>query len=316
MVCIVRSFGVIAICACLSACGSSSDDAAPASGGQGGASGAAGASGSGGAAGAAGCTGDPAPEARCIGSVSGRVVDAVGAGVAARSVSVCGGICYYGESDATGAFSVLVDARLDPSQYSTLPHGRPDRTSFYFALPADASDDVTLGDLLVLELPPSGPLLVVKSDKAGAPAQTVVSNGVTLDVPDGVSVKIDVEDIAEGDLGKMFRALRIPDDKMSAFADPSLGLSALFQLTPFEAEMRDAAGQPALARIGFDNIGLPPGTAVELLGLGSYLFPEWIAPAQFQVVATGAVTSDGSRIELDPGQGLGYLTWVGIREKQ
>lgn len=281
----------------------------------------AGASGSGGAGGAGGqgalrrVTAIHHAAARCIDSVSGRVVDASGAGVPSLSVSVCGGICYYGESDANGAFTVSVAARLDPAAYSTLPHGRPNRTSFYFALPSAASGSVPVGDLLVLDLPATGPALVVKSDKAGAPAQTVSSGGVTLEVPDGVSVKIDVEDIELGDVGKMFRALRIPDAHMAAFADPALGLAALYQLTPFEAAMRDASNAPTEVRLSFDNVGLAAGTPVEILGLGSYLFPEWVPAGQFQVVATGAVSADGSRIEMDPGEGVGYLTWVGIREK-
>ncbi len=231
--------------------------------------------------------------------------------------SVCGPVCFYGETDDTGAFTVTVNTRVQPPLYSVLVHGRPSRTSYYVRLPADAEGDVTVGDVLLLELPPTGPELIVKSDKLGAPAQTLESDGTSLDVAEGVAVKLDVEDIVLQDEGKQFRALRVPPEHHSAFVSQSLGVEMLFAFTPFEAAFVDDAGAPARARLTFSNPVWPAGTAVEFLALGSYLFADWVEPATFEVVATGTVTvtADGNRVEMDPGEGIEYLTWLGVRAK-
>ncbi len=179
------------------------------------------------------------------------------------------------------------------------------------------AESVEVGDLPLLDLPPSGPSLVVWHEKQGAPAQTVTSGELTLEIGAGTQVKLDVEDVALGDEGKQFRALGIPAAKRPAFAGEALGLGALWALTPFEAAVIDEqSGSPALARISADNtLGLPADTAVEWLALGSYLFADWVKPAAFEVVASGKVSTDGTRIEMDAGQGVRYLTWLGVRKK-
>ncbi|HMR80607.1 MAG TPA: hypothetical protein PKD61_36105, partial [Polyangiaceae bacterium] len=232
---------------CLLALGCSSESAS--ADGSGGASTGGGAGAGGADAGA--CSGDPSPQARCIQSVSGRVVDEKGAGIPKLLMSVCGSICYYGETEADGAFKVAVGARLDPAQYSTLPHGRPDRTNFYFQLPDSAADDFVAGDLLSLALPSGGEALVVKSDQNGAPAQSVTHAGVTLDVPSGVVVKIDVEDIALGNDGKLFRALRVDPAQHAAFVAPNMNVAELFHFTPFETGFQDDQGKPTKVQLSF-----------------------------------------------------------------
>jgi hypothetical protein len=130
-------------------------------------------------------------------------------------------------------------------------------------------------------------------------------------------VKLDVEDVASDALGRQFRALSIPAAQRDAFADPKLSVTALWALTPFEAAIVDEATlAPALARLTAENtLGLPADTPVEWLALGSYLFADWVKPARFEVVATGKVSSDGARVEMDAGQGVRYLTWLGVRKK-
>jgi hypothetical protein len=300
---------------CFFGCGN--DDKASDANGGGGTAGAA-ADAGGDAFGQGGCNDDPRfrpPGGVCLEHVSGTVVDGTGAPVPSLSVSVCGPVCYYGESDATGAFDVEVLAHVIPKDYSTLPHGRPNRTSFYYQLPLDAAGSIAVGELRILDLPPTGPSLIVKSDKQGAPLQTVTSGAITLTVPDGVSVKIDVEDIALGAEGKMFRALAIPADQRDHFAPPALGLVALYALTPFEVAFVDAAtSDPALVQLEFDNeAALPADSKVEFLGLGSYLFPTWVPPAEFQVVATGTVSADGQKLVMGAGEGVPHLTWLGVR---
>ncbi|MBK7581944.1 MAG: hypothetical protein IPI67_17270 [Myxococcales bacterium] len=308
---------------CLSCGKDDSSGAASGGGGSGGSGGTSGSGGSGGTAGAAGsagaapCTNDGGPNAVCVLSVKGRAVDALGSPVPGLSTSVCGSVCWYGESDATGAFTVTVGERIPVDQYSSLPHGRPDRTNFYFALPSAASEIIDVGDLTLLDLPKTGPGLVVRSDKQGAPAQSVKSGELTLSVSAGTQVKLDVEDVALDAAGKQFRALSVPAAQRALFAPASLNLVALFALTPFESAIVDeTTALPALAQLSADNTpNLPAGTPVEWLALGSYLFDDWVKPAAFAVVATGSVSADGARIEMDAGQGVRYLTWVGVRAK-
>jgi hypothetical protein len=310
--------------------GASSGDAGSSSGGSGGSAGNGGTGGSGGTGGGAlGTTGDPDAGERCTpGSagptassvclleVRGRVVDEAGAPIPALVTSVCGPICYDGDTDATGAFSVRPGVHLELRDYSVTPHGRPNRAGFYFQLPIDSTASIIdIGELPLPAIPVDGPTLVVRTDRAGAPAQTASNGDLTLEVSAGVQIKLDVEDVLAADLGKKFRVLSIPADQRARFANPALGIRALSALAPFESSfITDRDESLALARLSFKNsAGFAAGTAIEVLALGTYLFPEWIQPAAFVPVATARVTSDGGRIEMDPGQGLSHLTWVGLR---
>lgn len=302
---------------CCAGCGSGErGSAASGVGGVAGAGGSAGAA-TGGSAGQPACAEDHGPDAVCVLRVEGRTVDQAGAPLGAITVSVCGPICWYGESSSTGTFSVAIGERIAPDVFSILPHGRPDRTSFYFELPPVIDGVVQAGDLPLLDLPATGPLLVAWHEKQGAPAQVVTSGGLTLELGEGTQLKLDVEDVALGAAGKQFRALPIPDAVRAAFVDPSLGVQALWALTPFEAAIvAEGSGAPALARLSAANtLGLEAGAAVEWLALGSYLFPDWVKPAAFEVVSSGVVSADGTRIEMNAGEGVQHLTWLGVRKK-
>ncbi len=312
-----RALLALLLSSSLMACGSGdSSNPDSSTGGAGGSAG----GGTGGSAGAGSCNDDPRfrpPGGVCVEQVSGSVVDGAGAPVADIQVGVCGSICFYGNTDATGAFVVDVFSHIIPGDYAALAHGRPSLTNFYRQVPAGAQGSFAIGSLLVLDLPASGPSLVVKTDKQGAPAQTVTSNAVTLDVAAGVSVKLDVEDVALGDLGKMFRALSIPAEHRSSFVDDSLNVVALYNFMPFEASfVEEGTSVSATAQLSIDNeAGLPASALVEFLALGTYLYSDWVKPGAFEVVATGSVSSDGTKIDMDPGQGIEHLTWIGVRAK-
>jgi hypothetical protein len=251
--------------------------------------------------------------------VTGKVVDEAGAPILDLVTSVCGPICYSGEADAAGAFKVPVGEHIELRDYSVIPHGRPNRAGFYFQLPVDRTGGaIDVGELFLPTIPADGPTLVVKTDRAGAPAQKVTSGDVTLEVAAGVLVELDVEDVLAAELGKKFRVLSLPADQRARFVKPELGIRALYALAPFESSfIQESDESPALARLSFANTaGFTAGAAVEVLALGTYLYPEWIQPAAFVPVATARVTGDGGRIELDSGQGLAHLTWVGLRAKQ
>jgi hypothetical protein len=45
---------------------------------------------------------------------------------------------------------------------------------------------------------------------------------------------LDVEDVIQGDVGKLFRAREVPTRVQDEFIDPSLGVVSLWALTPFD----------------------------------------------------------------------------------
>ncbi len=288
------------------------DGAAGASGGGAAGMGMGGASGSGGSGGQPSCSTDVAPPGAdpvCLRSVGGRLVSDDGSPLAGVVTSVCGPICFYGETAADGTFEVVVEAMLTPADYSILAHARPDRATFYFRLPNVPADGVVeMGDLPALALPGGVPL------KLDGTAQAVTSGEVTLHVDDGVTVKLDPEDLAAGDAGRNLRALRVPAERFAEFGvDPSH--FAVYAFAPFEAWFRNADKSETTARLSFATDGSrAAGTKIEVAALGSYLFPTWITPAAFEPIATGTVSTDGTTIEMDSGEGLRYLTWVALRE--
>jgi hypothetical protein len=282
----------------------------------------AGGGGAGGAGGMEGCTTDVggAPSnAVCITNVRGRFIDEQAAGVPDLVVSVCGAIqCNPGMGLGDGTFDVTVGYFIPPADYAAQAHARElGKAIFYFRLPADAPGPVVeLGDLPLLQMPATGPDVIVDTDMMGAPAQSVTSNGVTLDIDDGVALNLGFDDAILGEEGKKFIALQVPAEQHASYIDPSLNVTLLYAFYPFESSFRLAAdiSQYAKARLSFPNdAGWPAGTPVEMLALGTYIFPEWLTPAVFEVVATGVVSTDGSTIETNPGEGFEHLTWVGVR---
>jgi hypothetical protein len=237
-----------------------------------------------------------------------------------KLVSACGTLqCNPGFTDDSGRFTIPVGLRIVPAEFSVQVHRRVDFTAFYFALSASATGPVVdVGDVRSFQMPATGPELAV--DRAGVPAQSVTSGDVTLDVPDGIYVRLDIEsNLAETESpgkGRAFRALKIPKANLGEFVTPSLGVAALYAFEPFECtfETGGVPDVPVNVRLSFANSeSIPAGTAIDLLALGTYIYPTWIPPAEFTKVAVGHVTADGSRIELDPGEGLSYLTWVAVK---
>jgi hypothetical protein len=258
----------------------------------------------------------------CITEVHGRAIDENGAAVTPTNqlVTACGSIqCNPGFTDAEGRFTIPVGFRLVPGDFSVQVHKRVDFTAFYFRLPpASQGPVIEVGDVRSLPMPATGPALSI--DRAGVPAQNVTSGDVTLEVPDGIYVRLDVEsNLADNESpgkGRAFRALKIPAGIMDEFSAGTSGLSAVYALEPFECSFEEAGvpDEPVNVRLSFANsANIPASAAVDLLALGTYIYPTWIPPAEFTKVAKGHVSADGTRIELDPGEGLPYLTWVAVK---
>jgi hypothetical protein len=253
----------------------------------------------------------------CILHVDGKAIDAQNKPITDHTlVSACGPAqCNPGYTSPTGNFVIPVALHINPDIYSAQVHVRVDKAAFYYALPKGAKGPaVDLGNLRVLDMPAMGPKLNV--DRKGVPAQTVTNGDVTLDVPDGTYVRLDIESNLAGEHGKEFRALTIPSNFLPEFADASLGIKAMYALEPFECsfETPGAQAMQVKVRLSFANaLKLAAGAAVDVLALGTYIYPDWITPAAFEKVATAHVSADGSKIEFDKDEGLPYLTWVALR---
>ncbi|MEM9695942.1 MAG: hypothetical protein AAGA56_25585 [Myxococcota bacterium] len=172
---------------------------------------------------------------------------------------------------------------------------------------------IDMGDLTLLTMPGAGSDLVALQDDMGAPAQELSSNGVELSVPEGTYLELDFEDVVLGN--RRFRARDVPTELLRQFA-PDDNLTALWAFYPFEAAFRPGPSTAEFARVGmsFPNPSdLAAGTSVEILSHGSFLYPDIVTPAAFEVVATATVSEDGRRIVIDEGEGIEVLTWVGYR---
>jgi hypothetical protein len=180
----------------------------------------------------------------------------------------------------------------------------------------DGAADV--GTLRVIGLPSDGPLLTTKLDLDGgpAPAQTVTSGGVTLDIGEGTIVRLSIGDALAGEEGARFRARELTSVQVEEFA-PHLGDVRLFAMGPFEADFMPVEDAKPDVSLRVENVhDWPPGSDIEVLALGTYLDPDWLTPSAFEPVGTGTVSADGETIELPSGAagpGLLHLTWIGLR---
>lgn len=264
------------------------------------------------------CTEDSPPESGdkvCLVAVEGRAVDEAGDPIVDELASVCGPVCYSGTTDASGNFEVPVGQYVNLEQYSISVHGRPYRAVFYGRLPEPAGETtLDVGEQLSLDLPENGAPFI----REGGEEQVLESGGVTLTVPAEVELRLDVEDLVLAEEGAQFRARAVPEAEYERFGAGDLGAFAVYAFGPFEAWFREIETRTQVgAVLTFPNTAdLAAGTAVEVLALGSYLYVDWVTPAEFAVVATATVSADGQQIELDAGEGIEYLTWVALRSAE
>lgn len=245
--------------------------------------------------------------ALCPRAVRGRVVDEVGAPLAALTVSVCADQCYYGTTLDDGAFAVTPAQAIVLAQYALEVHGRPDRATYYTPLPT-ATGDAThptlafAAPLPLPTLPPSGPAIVDDGS-----AQLVASGDLELSIASGTTILFSVEDFATPH-GHELRVRAIDAPASLPFVDAADPPRALWATAPFEA----AFSQPVAVSLA-NRPGLPAGSAVELLSLGGLV--NGPPPAgRWRHAAAAHVSADGSRITTDPGEGIDELTWLAVRE--
>ncbi len=266
------------------------------------------------------CTEDPADRpasSACLRYVRGTAQDLAGKPLTGIVISVCGAICYYAHTDAKGAFEAHIGKWLNHDSYAVLVHGRPDFASVYVKLPAPSA-----GDTVVL----TKPVVVTKYDSIGpafpadgAAGSTIVAGDVSMKIPDGTAFELDVEDVANGDPGRLFRSVKWTASAPPDFASAA-GAGPLYALAPFDLKFCKvtpcADGDVIKVAVTIPNsTSLAAGTAVEFYELDTDLFGVPFNAANYKVVSTGKVSADGKTITTDAGAGISHLTWIGVRAK-
>jgi hypothetical protein len=229
-------------------------------------------------------------------------------------ITVCGSVCFRGETDQLGGFEVNVGAWLEPSRYSIAAHGGPIGSTFYVPLGSELSGTASrYFDLRVLAFNQLGAALIDKTQANAGTAQVLGAGPVHIDIPEGKVVRLAPGDVLLGDEGRKFRVREVESEFWGEF-----GLSSeegrLFALGPFEAHFEGDSREPVVVRVDNDE-SWPPGTMVSFRALGSYLEESWLPPAAFAEFGQGQVDAKGSEIVLEPqvgDPGLQLLTWLWI----
>lgn len=256
----------------------------------------------------------PTPDSQCIKTVSGKVVDTTGAPVANKTISVCGTICFYGKTGNDGTYVTNVGHHIPVATFAASVHGRPDYASLYVKLPATTADTITLPDMVVPKFTSTTDVRVPFDATSGKVmgAKTVTSGDVTLSLADGTSVELDLEDVElvmAGMGGDLFRAVKMDTANYPGWGK-DVGIKLLYAGAPFDSKYDKKVGITIS-----DAAGMAPGTPVEFVACGNEFLKTPFTAGTLQVVATGKVSADGKSIQTDPGEGLTYVTWIGVRPK-
>lgn len=249
------------------------------------------------------------PVAQCVETVTGKAVDTSGAPVIKKVVSICGNICYYGQTGEDGVFVAKVGNFINVPNFSAYVHGRPDYIGIFEKLPLGPTRNIVMPAPMVLPIPPTtGPRIPIDAAKRAVMTEaSVTSDEVTLNFAAGTQVELDLEDIERMAKGEEFRVVKVDPKNPPAFARGEPAPVLLYGAMPFDAKFSKKVGLTIAA-----DGGLAEGTAVEIFALGSD-FVKLRTAGKLVPQATGKVVS--GKIQTDPGEGLSLLTWIGVRPR-
>lgn len=245
---------------------------------------------------------------QCVLSVKGTVVDTSGKPLSGLPISVCGRICFYATTNADGVFVAGVGEYIDPTIFAANVHGRPSYAGLYEVLPAPAEQAITIAAPLVLpKLPDDGAPIPLVERRTIASAADVTSGDVTLKFAADTEVELDPEDFIDEETGHLFKAVKVDPEDYPTFAKDA-GLAALYAASPYDSSYTKKVGVTIAG-----TAGLAEGDAVEIVVVGKEFVKSPFTAGKLEVAATGKV--EGGNIVTDAGEGLSFLTWVGVRKK-
>jgi len=128
---------------------------------------------------------------------------------------------------------------------------------------------------------------------------------LTLVVPGDTTFQLSIEDY---NVTRELRVAPVPLANAPAYATAA-HVNAIYALAPsgciptnkLGVKLKNSAGLPASAPVEFLVLGDDYGSIPPTVGL-------------LQVQATGHVSADATTIQTDPGEGIGELTWLAVRE--
>lgn len=252
---------------------------------------------------------DVAPAgAACVRAVEGAVVSDGAQPLERGFVTVCGSACFIGELTPQGRFVVAAGEVVPVPLYSVLVHGRPAHASAYWPMPAPDSDGIVRF---------SSPLSVPRYTAQGAelPENRMIASELsttagplTLVFSAGSTIEYDFEDFELMALGRTVRVAEVPLDRAPPFAREGSLVGPVFALGPFALTSSAPIAVTVANRANF-----PANSAVELVAMGKEIVSEAPDAGRAVPVARATVSADGAFIRTDPGQGLRWLTWFGVR---
>ncbi len=244
---------------------------------------------------------------QCVLSVKGTVVDTSGKPLAGLPISVCGRICFYSTTGEDGVFVAGVGEYVDWTIFAANVHGRPSYAGLYEVLPAPVDQAITLGAPLVLPaLPEAGSPIPLVDGRNVESAVDVTSGDVTLKFAAGTEVELDPEDFID-EKGNLLKVAKVDPAYYPTFAKDA-GLAVLYAAAPYDSSYTKKVGLEIAA-----PEGLADGDAVEIVAVGKEFVKSPFTAGKLEVVATGKVA--GGKVVTDEGEGLSYLTWIGVRKK-
>ncbi len=242
----------------------------------------------------------------CLG---GWILDERGDPIPGQGVSACvDDTCYRADVYEDGWFAVNLPGTPNDHVKLSFPGTEPRLRPFcLYDLICDGA--VAACDAFVLR---SGPSTgeAVPAGALPSDLSIVAEDTGALVLPAGSEIEIPFE------AGSWMALTRYPiEEHLPCFLDPSDPPLALYAVTPLAAyvfEPGTTTTTPAALDLPNDS-GLPAGADVDVRVLGgSYLLHVDLTEGQWKVMAAARVSTDGTRIQTLPGEGIAYLSWFGI----
>ncbi len=261
----------------------------------------------------------PPFDTTCIG---GTVVDSTGAPKQGQAVVACTeGTCFFGRSDCAGFFTIPIGATSHPdlSVYFPVPmDGVGHHSPFcHYTELCDGSVHMCT-DYVLYDAPTTGeavPESTGPTDPNPLPAE------VRVEASDGGALILHAGDEVDLPLftDPWVALTRFPlDEHVPCFIDPENLPLALYAVTPMDTMVIDPGTHldPVFRFASLDlpnETGLAAGTALDVYVLGGVHPVDYgLFEGEWADSADAEVTTDGTRIQTVAGQGVGYLTWIGI----
>jgi hypothetical protein len=252
---------------------------------------------------------------QCVRAVTGNVKDTAGAPVGCKLVSICGKECYFGETRDDGTFTGKIGTFIKVADFAASVHGRPHHASLYEKVPTGTADLIALPTTLVLPMfnmtGTKIPIVKVGTKRLVQTAIDITDGDVTLKFAADTEVELDLDDMAmvdEGLPGDHLRTVKVAPAQYPTFAKDA-NIKVLYAASPFDMKYINKKVPLEIKDTG----GIAEGTAVEIIALGNEFLEEPFTAGKLQVVANGKIT--GGKVVTDAGEGLSYLTWIGVRPK-